>query len=170
MCAFLNYSGVDAVRVIEIQCPGGIFGEYLLVFQTLAIYVDLQGRKSRDREITYPANPTHISKLILYFVMFITYFPFSHTNQDYWHKKSPIVYICFSLLFSAYLDGHLLVFSETHVDIFNTQTADWVQSIGLKRAQPLGPQTNFVLTYVNDAPIVVYLANIHTSMLLLLCY
>lgn len=36
-------------------------GEFLLVFQTLAIYVDLQGRKSRDREIMYPAVPTHIS-------------------------------------------------------------------------------------------------------------
>jgi len=59
----LNYSGVDAVRVIEILCPtGGTFGEYLLVFQTLAIYVDLQGRKSRDREIMYPAFPTYISK------------------------------------------------------------------------------------------------------------
>lgn len=57
LCAFLNYSGVDAWRVIEI--PG--HGEFLLVFQTLAIYVDLQGRKSRDREIMYPAVPTHIS-------------------------------------------------------------------------------------------------------------
>lgn len=58
LCAFLNYSGVDAWRVIEI--PG--HGEFLLVFQTLAIYVDLQGRKSRDREIMYPALPTHISR------------------------------------------------------------------------------------------------------------
>lgn len=57
LCAFLNYSNVDAWRVIEI--PG--HGEFLLVFQTLAIYVDLQGRKSRDREIMYPAVPTHIS-------------------------------------------------------------------------------------------------------------
>lgn len=62
LCAFLNYSGVDAIRVIEIQCAGGGYGEYLLVFQTLAIYVDLQGRKSRDREIMYPAVPTSISK------------------------------------------------------------------------------------------------------------
>lgn len=38
----------------------GGYGELLLVFQTLAIYVDLQGRKSRDREIMYPAVPTHI--------------------------------------------------------------------------------------------------------------
>lgn len=67
------------------------------------------------------------------------------------------------LLFVAYSEGHLLVFSETHLDIFNTQTAEWVQSIGLKRSQPLSQQGNVVLTYVNDAPYVVYLANIHTS-------
>ncbi len=42
-------------------------GEFLLVFQTLAIYVDLQGRKSRDREIMYPAVPTHISTNRFYF-------------------------------------------------------------------------------------------------------
>lgn len=41
-----------------------VHGEYLLVFQTLAIYVDLQGRKSRDREIMYPAVPKHISKCL----------------------------------------------------------------------------------------------------------
>lgn len=64
---------------------------------------------------------------------------------------------------SAYSEGHLLVFSETHLDIFNTQTAEWVQSIGLKRSQPLSQQGNVVLTYVNDSPYVVYLANIHTS-------
>lgn len=58
------YSGVDAWRVIELQPnqSGGGYGEFLLVFQTLAIYVDIQGRKSRDREIMYPAVPTHISK------------------------------------------------------------------------------------------------------------
>lgn len=56
-----------------------------------------------------------------------------------------------------------MVFSETHLDIFNTQTAEWVQSIGLKRSQPLSQQGNVVLTYVNDSPYVVYLANIHTS-------
>lgn len=57
------------------------------------------------------------------------------------------------------------MFSETHLDIFNTQTAEWVQSIGLKRSQPLSQQGNIVLTYVNDAPYIVYLANIHTSKL-----
>lgn len=57
---FLMYSTADAWRVIELT-QSGQNGEFLLVFQTLAIYVDMQGRKSRDREIMYPAVPTHIS-------------------------------------------------------------------------------------------------------------
>ncbi|XP_050095568.1 serine/threonine-protein kinase MRCK alpha isoform X2 [Anopheles aquasalis] len=125
---FLNFSGVDAWRVIEIQSGHGnnVHGEYLLVFQTLAIYVDLQGRKSRDREIMYPAVPKHIT----------------------------------------YCDGHLLVYSETHLDIFNTQTAEWVQSIGLKRSRPLMNNGSLTLTYLNDSVHVVYLANMHTRELL----
>ncbi|EDS28084.1 myotonin-protein kinase [Culex quinquefasciatus] len=125
---FLAYSGVDAWRVIEIQSGQGknSHGEYLLVFQTLAIYVDLQGRKSRDREIMYPAVPTHIT----------------------------------------YCDGHLLVYSETHLDIFNAQTADWVQSIGLKRSRPLMNNGSLSITTFNDASHVIYLANMHTRELL----
>uniref|UniRef100_W4VRQ2 non-specific serine/threonine protein kinase n=1 Tax=Corethrella appendiculata TaxID=1370023 RepID=W4VRQ2_9DIPT len=126
--AFLAYSGVDAWRIIEIQTSQANMGhgEFLLVFQTLAIYVDLQGRKSRDREIMYPAVPTHIT----------------------------------------YCDGHLLVYSETHLDVFNTQTAEWVQSIGLKRSKPLTNNGNLSLTQLNDSIHVVYLANMHTRELL----
>ncbi|XP_059615804.1 serine/threonine-protein kinase Genghis Khan [Phlebotomus argentipes] len=126
ICAFLNYSAVDACRVIEIQSSQGSPGELLLVFQTLAIYVDLNGRKSRDREIMYPAVPTHIT----------------------------------------YSDGHLLLFCETHLDVFNCQTADWVQSIGLKRSMPLNCYGNIALSYLVDSPIVIYLANIHTRELI----
>jgi len=66
-------------------------------------------------------------------------------------------------LFVAYSDGHLLVFSETHLDIFNTQTSEWVQSIGIKQSLPLNNVGNVVLTSINDTPLIVYLANIHTS-------
>lgn len=52
--------GVTNMMLTLFFSPG--HGEFLLVFQSLAIYVDLQGRKSRDREIMYPAVPTHISK------------------------------------------------------------------------------------------------------------
>lgn len=110
--------------MIEIQSsqPGG-YGEYLLVFQTLSIYVDSQGRKSRDREIMYPALPTAI----------------------------------------VYCDGHLMVYSETHLDIFNAQTGEWVQSIGLKKPKALSFNGNLSLMYFNDMPHIIYLANMHTS-------
>jgi len=74
--SFLSYSNVDSWRVIEVQSSQNDNGdgaaiaacevtEYLLVFQTLAIYVDQQGRRTRDREIMYPAIPTFISKFVL---------------------------------------------------------------------------------------------------------
>ncbi|XP_046752043.1 serine/threonine-protein kinase MRCK beta isoform X2 [Diprion similis] len=56
LLGFLTYSAVDALRCIELPR-----GEFLLVFHTLAVYVDSQGRKSRDREIMYPAVPTAVS-------------------------------------------------------------------------------------------------------------
>lgn len=75
------------------------------------------------------------------------------------HSKLSVFYI----FFIAYCDGHLLVFSETHLDVFNTQTAEWVQSIGLKRSRPLSNQGNLSLTFINESPIIIYLANMHTS-------
>jgi hypothetical protein len=59
LLGFLAYSAVDAMRAIELSR-----GEFLLVFQTLGVYVDAQGRKSRDREIMYPAIPQAVSKLL----------------------------------------------------------------------------------------------------------
>lgn len=53
----LSCSAVDALRIIELPR-----NEYLLVFGTLAAYVDRHGRRSRDREIMYPAVPIALSK------------------------------------------------------------------------------------------------------------
>lgn len=140
------YSGVDAWRVIELQPnqSGGGYGEFLLVFQTLAIYVDIQGRKSRDREIMYPAVPTHISTKNIFLII-----------------KFQLIIISI-----AYCDGHLLVYSETHLDIFNSQTGEWVQSIGMKKARPLSFNGNLSSMIINDAPYVIYLANMHTRELI----
>jgi serine/threonine-protein kinase MRCK len=57
MLSFLAYSAVDAMLAVELTTR-----EYLLVFHTLAVYVDAQGRKSREREIMYPAIPLAVSK------------------------------------------------------------------------------------------------------------
>lgn len=54
---FLSYQAVDALLAVELNR-----GEFLLVFQTLAVYVDSQGRKCREREIMYPSLPVAVSK------------------------------------------------------------------------------------------------------------
>jgi serine/threonine-protein kinase MRCK len=53
---FLAFNPVDALGAVEL--PNG---EFLLVFNTLGVFVDAQGRKSRDREIMYPAMPTDVA-------------------------------------------------------------------------------------------------------------
>nr|CAH7743924.1 unnamed protein product [Callosobruchus chinensis] len=112
----LNCSNVEALRVIELPRH-----EYLLVFSTLAAYVDRHGRKSRDREIMYPAIPTAI----------------------------------------AYRDGYLVVYSETHIDVFNCTTGEWVQTINIKKSKPLNDSGSLTLCLLNDFAHLLYLSNIH---------
>ena len=56
------YSSVEAVLVIELSDL-----EYLLVFSSLAAYVDSSGHKTREREIMYPALPVAFSMIFLIF-------------------------------------------------------------------------------------------------------
>ena len=48
---FLAYNPVDAMGAVELAN-----GEFLLVFNTLGVYVDVQGRKSRDKVINTSVN------------------------------------------------------------------------------------------------------------------
>ncbi|XP_043803168.1 serine/threonine-protein kinase Genghis Khan isoform X2 [Apis laboriosa] len=116
LLGFLTYSAVDALRCIELPR-----GEFLLVFHTLAVYVDSQGRKSRDREIMYPAVPTAVS----------------------------------------YCEGYLLVYSETHIDVFDCTTGDWLQTLNVKRARPLNTSGSLTSCIINDMPHVIFLSNLH---------
>jgi len=61
MMGFLSYSAMDAIKAIELPR-----GEFLLIFQSLGIFVDSQGRKSRDREIMYPSDLIDASKLCFF--------------------------------------------------------------------------------------------------------
>lgn len=39
----------------------------------------------------------------------------------------------FFVFFSAFMDGHLLSFSETHIDVFECISGDWGQTLNLKK-------------------------------------
>lgn len=113
--SFLTMSPVDALGAYELSK-----NEYLLVFSTLGVFVDAQGRKSRDKEVMFPAQPLYVA--------------FSH--------------------------GYLLVYSETHIDVFECISGDWVQTVNLKKAKPLNHDGSLNVTFVYEQPHVVYLKNV----------
>merc|ERR1719391_1173708 len=117
MLGFLAYSPVDALGAIELPR-----GEFLLVFNTLGVYVDLQGRKSRDVEIMYPASPTGIA-------------------------TTP--------------DGFLLVYSDTHIDVFDAAAGEWCQTINIRKTRPLLKSGSLNLSLLQEMPHITYLSNIH---------
>jgi len=116
MLGFLAYNPVDALGAVELPNR-----EFLLVFNTLGVYVDMQGRKSRDKEIMYPALPEKIA-------------------------------VC---------DGKLLVYSDTHIDVFDTLSGDWVQSINIRKTKPLLKTGHLNLSMLQEMPHVTFLSNIN---------
>jgi serine/threonine-protein kinase MRCK len=58
------------------------------------------------------------------------------------------------------------VFSETHLDVFDIKSAEWVQSIGLKKPKALSNDGNLTLIMMNEAPNIVYLNNLNLKEIL----
>jgi len=84
--------------------------------------VDLQGRKSRDVEIMYPATPTGIA-------------------------TTP--------------DGFLMVYSDTHIDVFDAGAGEWCQTINIRKTRPLLKTGLLNLSLLQEMPHITYLSNIH---------
>ena len=82
----------------------------------------VQGRKSREVEIMYPAAPTGIA-------------------------TTP--------------DGFLLVYSDTHIDVFDAAAGEWCQTINIRKTRPLLKSGSLNLSLLQEMPHITYLSNIH---------
>lgn len=71
----------------------------------------------------------------------------------------------FFFMKKGYCDGHLLIYSETHVNVFNADSGDWVQTLNLKSSRPINNTGSLTICYIDDFPYIVYLSNIHQSKL-----
>ena len=61
----------------------------------------------------------------------------------------------------SFCDGRLLVYADTHVDVFEASSGDWVQSINIRRTRPLDAKTGLLnLSMLQEMPHVTYLSNI----------
>ncbi len=62
---FLSFNPVDALWAVELPNQ-----EFLLVFASLGVYVDIHGRKTREKDVMFPSAPVgvgyHSGYLVLY--------------------------------------------------------------------------------------------------------
>ncbi|XP_055924337.1 serine/threonine-protein kinase MRCK alpha-like isoform X2 [Argiope bruennichi] len=113
--SFFSHNLMDPFLAVELQN-----NEYLLVFSQLGIYVDGFGRKSREKELMFPAPPEAVS----------------------------------------YTDGYLNVYTDTHVDIFDVSSGEWLQTLNVKKTKPLCRNGTLCFSLATDLPHVIYLHNV----------
>ncbi|RVE49912.1 hypothetical protein evm_005380 [Chilo suppressalis] len=90
---FLSHSGARPLACAPVPQTT----DTLLVFNSLALYVDRHGHRARDTELMYTAHPQH----------------------------------------HAVNETHLLIFTATHIDIYDIESGEWVQTINIPNARPL---------------------------------
>jgi hypothetical protein len=56
----------------------------------------------------------------------------------------------------AFSDGNLMVYSDTHVDVFDCGTGEWLQTVNLKKCRPLCRTGALNVAFVADLPHIVY--------------
>lgn len=68
--SFIAHQPMDAMCAVEISSK-----EYLLCFNSIGVYTDCQGRRSRQQELMWPANPSSCCKSLLFwlFDLFVSF-------------------------------------------------------------------------------------------------
>ena len=97
----------------------------------LAFYVNEKGFRSRQTEIAWPTPITHLGKFNLPRLL----------TEDHLCSSLPFVLLLSSISLTpiclyfvlAYSAPHVVVYSERGIDIFNTSTAEWLQTLSIRR-------------------------------------
>lgn len=114
--SFLHHNTMDAFMAVEL--PNN---EYLLVFSQLGVFVNGQGKKTREKEVMFSAVPLSVS----------------------------------------YHDSYLCVYMDSHIDVFEVTSGDWVQTMNLKKTKPLCRDGQLCFSMATEAPHVLYMHPIH---------
>uniref|UniRef100_A0A8C9G6I9 non-specific serine/threonine protein kinase n=1 Tax=Pavo cristatus TaxID=9049 RepID=A0A8C9G6I9_PAVCR len=77
--SFISQQPTDAICAVEISNK-----EYLLCFSSVGVYVDCQGRRSRQQELMWPATPSSCCKLLCVSLIVIQTFLMSSGSVAHW--------------------------------------------------------------------------------------
>jgi hypothetical protein len=53
------------------------------------------------------------------------------------------------------------VYSDTHIDVFDTLSGDWVQTINIRKTRPLFKTGQLNLSMLQELPHITYLSNVN---------
>ena len=130
------FSGTLSLCLGHSRMEGNFFPCKFFRLSGLGIYLDEKGRTSRSREIMFTATPVAVGENFFY-QLFHTdipphkvLLPFS-TNffiLTYLHTK-------FSSHFVAFSRPNLLIYTETHIAVYDVVSGDWIQTINLRRVR-----------------------------------
>lgn len=128
------------------------------------VYInDLNVRNYRNLlSVLHGKMSTNISKVYLFAKLFYLLFGVPQGSYPSLKPLLPFFIGCF-LYVLAYRDGHLVVYSDTHIDIFNCATGEWVQTVNIKKAKPLNDSGALTICMLNDLAHLLYLSNVHQS-------
>lgn len=126
---FIPQQNLDALCAVEISSK-----ELLLCFSAIGVYVDSQGRRSRQQELMWPAVPNSACE---------------SANERLWRLLRPATQQtrstsvpCVSVLknvsslppsLPGYNAPYLSVYSENAIDVFDVNNMEWIQTIPLKK-------------------------------------
>ncbi|KAI5638247.1 CNH domain-containing protein [Phthorimaea operculella] len=195
---FLSHSGARPLAAAPVPNSQ----DTLLVFNSLALYVDRCGHRARDTELMYTAQPLHHGKKPKYGALpppalvhpenqvsvFLSHSgarplaaaPVPNSQDTLLVFNSLALYVdrcghrardtelmyTAQPLHHAINETHLLIFTATHIDIYDIESGEWVQTINIPNARPLdecgwicsvgGSGTGFPFSS-DTAPIIIYL-------------
>lgn len=66
----------------------------------------------------------------------------------------------------GYLYPYLLVYTEQHIDVYNANTGEWIQTLNLRKAKPLTTDGALTMCQIQDSPYTVVLSSLLSGMLL----
>lgn len=135
--SFVSHHPLDSMCAVEMKKT-----EYLLAFSKFALYVDHQGRTTRERKILFSAKPTAIG----------------NTNRTAISYR-PVVHR--RLHSAVHNKNSLLVFTKTHIDIVCCSSGVRTQTLNLKLSVPLNCDGLLVASFATEKPYVIYLRDMH---------
>jgi len=73
-------------------------------------------------------------------------------------RSQELMFPCKAVNGFSYVKPYLCLYADQQIDVFNVESAQWVQTINLKKAKPLGDECVLSLCHVMDIPYVVMLS------------